>query len=315
VVRTAPGRYRARLVFPAAGRWTLTGRVGSATVGLGAVVVRRPTSAPVAELDEPFAVAVDGDGRVVVADRAADRVVRIDPATAAAATVAELHEPLDVAAGPAGELYVISDERVVRVDGAAAATVASGLDGATGVAVDAAGNVYVAEYENRIRRVDARTGAVTTVAGNGQPGDGGDGGPASRALVHHPHGVAVAADGAIVVADSASNRVRRIAADGTIATIASLPAPIHVASGPGGELFVVASNQVHRIEPGGASAIVAGTGIEATSRDGVPAADAHLNVPNHVAVAADGTLYFSEFGARRVRRVDGRTGLITTIAR
>ena len=266
VARIGPGRYRARLVFPAPGRWRLEARVAKRTFGLGAVTVR--AAAPVAEVTEPFAVALDRDGRVLVADRAANRIVRIDPATAAVTVVAEVAEPLDLAVAADGDLVVVSGERVVRVDAASgAATPVAGtttrgfsgdggpataalLNGAGGVALDAAGNLYIAEYENRIRRVDSATGVISTVAGNGEAGFGGDGGPAARALLHHPHGVAVVG-GAVLVPDTENDRIRRIDPDGTIRTVAQLDAPLHVAAGQGGALYAVAADRVHRIAADG----------------------------------------------------------------
>jgi sugar lactone lactonase YvrE len=286
---------------------------------------------PVARLEEPFAVALDADGRVVVADRAASRVVRIDPDTAATTVLAEVPEPVDVTVGPDGAVYVVAGERVHRVDERGTAPVAgtgargyggdggpatsAPLNAAGGVAVDAAGNVYVAEYENRIRRIDAATGVITTIAGNGEPGFGRDGGPASRALLHHPHGIAVAGDGAIVVADTENDRLRRIdTRTGTIATIAELDLVLHADEAPDGSLYVVGRNRVYRLGEGGELRAIAGSGLEASTGDGGRAARASLDIPNHVAVARDGTYYVSEFQSRRVRRVDGRTGVITTIA-
>jgi serine/threonine-protein kinase len=302
-----------------------------AVAGCGGSEADRPAAAPVAELEEPFALALDAEGRVVVADRAAGRVVRIDPATAETTVLAEVPEPVDVTVGPDGAVYVVAGERVRRIDASGTTTVAgtgargfggdggpaasAPLNAVAGVAVDAAGNVYVAEYENRIRRVDAATGTIATIAGNGDPGYGGDGGPASRALLHHPHGIAVAADGAIVVADTENDRLRRIdPRTGRIATIAELDLVLHADEAPDGSLYVVGRNQVHRLGKGGLEAI-AGTGLEDSTGDGAPAARASLDIPNHVAVAPDGTYYVSEFQSRRVRRVDGRTGVITTIAR
>lgn len=175
----------------------------------------------------------------------------------------------------------------------------------------------MAEYENRIRRIDAETGVITTVIGNGSEGSSGDGGPARAALVSHPHGVAVEADGSLIVADTWNNRVRRVDAGGTVATIpgGEVLQPIDVVVGPDGSLFVAGDNRIRRIGRDGAVRVVAGTGAQVSSGDGGPAAGAGLNLPNSVAVAPDGTLFVCEFEGRRVRRIDGHTGVITTIAR
>jgi streptogramin lyase len=308
VTRTGSGRFRTRLVFPSAGRWTLEARLGTQRLALGAVAVL----ARAADLDEPFAVAVEADGRVLVADRAGNRVVRIEPATAAKSVVAEAHEPLDVAVGPDGAIDVVSDEQVLRVGPSETTVVAAGFSGATGVSVDNRGNVFVAEYENRIKRVDAATGAVTTIAGNGRPGFAGDGGPATRALVFHPHGL-VYAGASVIVADTENDCIRSIEPDGTIKTVAPVETPLHLAAAPNHTLYVATPTKIVRVEvEAGRVSTAAGGG---SGGDGGPATRARVDGANHVATAPDGSFYFTEFTARTVRRVDARTGVITTIAR
>jgi sugar lactone lactonase YvrE len=344
------GRYRARVVLPAPGRWRLEARLRGRTHRLGFVVARTPV--PAAEVEEPFSVAVGADGSVLVADRAADRIWRIRPGSAERTVVAEVAEPLDVAVGPGGDVYVVSEYRVRRIaaaTGAVATVAGTGANSYSGdggpatsaalhspdsVAFDGAGNLYVAEYENRIRRVDAATGTISTVAGTGAEGFGGDGGPATRALIGHPHGLAVAADGTMLIADTWNQRIRRVDPSGVITTVAGTGAegdggdggpasravfndPVHVALGPDGSLYVSdGSNQrVRRIGPDGVIRTVAGSGLAGSSGDGGAATRATLNLPNSVAVAPDGTFYIAEFEGRRVRRVDGATGVITTIAR
>jgi serine/threonine protein kinase, bacterial len=344
------GRYRARVVLPAPGRWRLEARLRGRTHGLGAVTARART--PAAEVEEPFAVAVAADGSVLVADRAANRIWRIGPGSAQRTVVAEVAEPLDVAVGPGGDVYVVSEYRIRRIAAATGAvtTVAgtganaysgdggpatgAGLHSPDSVAFDGAGNLYVAEYENRIRRVDAATGTITTVAGTGAEGFGGDGGPATRAVIAHPHGLAVSSDGTMFIADTWNQRIRRVEPSGVITTVAGTGAegdggdsgpaaravfndPVHVALGPDGSLYVTdgSNNRVRRIGPDGVVRTVAGSGVPGSSGDGGPATRATLNLPNAVAVAPDGTFYIAEFEGRRVRRVDGASGVITTIAR
>lgn len=350
VVADGTGRYRARVVLPAAGRWRLEARLRGRTFRLGAVVARAPAP-PAADVEEPFAVAVDADGTVLVADRAAGRVWRLRPGSSGRTPVAEVREPLDVAVGPGGDVCVVSEQRVRCVTRAGGLTTVAGtgrnefsgdggpataasLHSPDSVAFDAAGNLYVAEYENRIRRVDSATGTIATVAGTGAEGYGGDGGAGTRALIAHPHGLAVAADGTMYVADTWNQRIRRVDPNGTITTVAGTgdsgfagdggPAgravfddPVHVALAPDGSLYVAdgSNHRVRRIGADGVIRTVAGSGVRGSTGDGGPATRATLNLPNQVAVAADGTFYVAEFEGRRVRRVDGRTGVITTIAR
>lgn len=345
---TASGRYRARVVLPAPGRWRLEARLGGRTFRLGAISARPFT--PAAEVEEPFAVAVEPSGGVLVADRAANRIWRIRPGSAERTAVADLPEPLDVAVSPAGDVHAVSGNRIVRVSGGTVAVVAgtgdrgysgdggpatrAALNAPDSLAFDGAGNLYIAEYENRIRRVDAATGTIATVAGTGAEGFGGDGGPATSAAISHPHGLAVATDGTIFIADTWNQRIRRVDRSGTITTVAgtgsegaggdggpatraSFDDPVHVALGPDGSLYVSdGSNQrIRRIGPDGVIRTVAGGGTSGSTGDGGPATRATLSLPNQVAVAADGTFYIAEFEGRRVRRVDGATGLITTVAR
>ena len=221
-------------------------RVSAARLYRVARVVVRPAAPaiPVADVVEPFGVAISARG-VLVADRAAHRVVLVDPATGQAtavagngspghagdggpATQAAVGEPIDVEAAPNGDVYVVHGMWIRRIDAATGtiSTVAgtgeraysgdggparlAALNAPDSVDFDAQGNVYVAEYESRIRRIDAATGVITTVVGDGVEGASGDGGPAAQARISHPHGLAVGADGTIVVADTWNHRIRRV---------------------------------------------------------------------------------------------------------
>ena len=288
-------------------------------VGVTAAAAASPQARPVADVTDPFAVAVAPNGDVLVADRAGNRVVRIQPGTARRAVVARMREPIALTVDRAGNVFVISQERIRRVSTTGALTTIAGtgvrgwggddrpaaggpLDAPIGLALDRAGNLFVAEYENRVRRIDAKTGLISAVAGNGVEGFSGDGGPARSARVSHPHGLTVLRDGTVIVADSWNNRLRRIdRSTGVISTIA-LESPIDVASAPDGSLYVATGGRIRRIAPNGAARIVAPR---------VP-----LALPNHVAVARDGrTLYVSDFEARRVLRIDARSGSVSTLAR
>src|SRR5437763_448333 len=155
------------------------------------------------------------------------------------------------------------------------------LNGPFDVAFDRAGNLYFSDtFNHRIRRVDARSGGITTVAGNGEPGYSGDGGPAIRASLNEPYGIAIDRAGNIFVADRLNRRVRRIdAANGTITTLA-------------------------------------GTGEAAYSGDGGPAARAGLAEPNGLALDAEERhLYIADVADHRVRIVDLSAGALDTFAR
>jgi sugar lactone lactonase YvrE len=154
---------------------------------------------------------------------------------------AKLNSPHALAYSPSGELYVAdsannrvrkiaTDGTIVTVAGPGGATLGDGglatdasLLYPTGLAFDAQGNLYIAENGgNRLRRVDAGSGVIHTLAGspNGDGGFAGDGGMATKALLRGPGAIAVSATGDIYVTDVNNNRVRRIAPDGTITTVA-----------------------------------------------------------------------------------------------
>jgi NHL repeat len=211
------------------------------------------------------------------------------------------------------------------------------LNGPFDIAFDAAGNLYFSDtFNNRIRRVAAQSGIITTVAGNGDKGYSGDGGKATAAALNEPYGIALDRAGNIFVADRLNRRVRRIdAASGIITTLAGtgdaayggdggpaaeagLAEPNGLAFGPGeGSLHItdVADNRVRVIDlTAGTIATFAGTGAAEHSGDGGPAREAGTFGARAVKIGADGTVYILERQGSSLRAVDPRTGIITTIA-
>ncbi len=269
-----------------------------------------------AELNNPHGVAVDGRGNVFVADTDNHEVRRIDAATGDITTVAGTG-----AEGDSG-------------DGGAATS--AQLASPYGVAVDGLGNVFVADTSNhRLRRIDATTGVITTLAGTGFPGYGGDGAAASSALLGSPSGLAVDARGDVFVADTDNHRVRRIDAtsgvittvvgtgasgysgDGEAATSTTLWSPLGVALDANGNLFVAdtENQRLRRIDAAtGLTTTVAGDGGWGFAGDGGPAADAQMRSPYGVAVDHAGHVYVADTFNHRLRRVDATTGLIATVA-
>ncbi|HEX4652164.1 MAG TPA: Ig-like domain repeat protein [Granulicella sp.] len=206
-----------------------------------------------------------------------------------------------------------------------------------GVAFDVAGNLYIAETNNQeIRKVDA-TGVMTTVAGTGVQGFGGDGGPAALALLDSPSGVAVDAAGNIYIADAHNQRIREIAAatgvittiagsgaagfagDGGPATAAQLSLPTAVVVDAAGDVFFsdTGNHRVRKVVAAGAQAgtirTVAGTGVQGFAGDGGSATAAAMDSPDGLAVDGAGRLYLADTHNQRIRMVDPTTGLITTV--
>src|SRR6266487_6833334 len=252
-----------------------------------------------AELLFPSQVTAAPDGSFYIADIGNERVRRVSSLgiiTTVAGTGAhgfdgdggpavdaQLSSPADVAVGPDGSLYIADalNNRIRRVgpegiittfagtgdggwSGDGAPATAAQIDVPEGVAVGPDGSVYIAEGA-RVRRVGP-DGIITTVAGTGEVGFSGDGGPATTAQLYFPQAIAVGSDRSLYIADVINSRVRRVAPDGIITT-------------------------------------VAGTGDFAFGGDGGPPAVAPLNGATGVALGPDGTLYIADQSNQRIRAI------------
>jgi uncharacterized protein (TIGR03437 family) len=312
-------------------------------------------------LDYPSGVAVDGAGNVYIADTLNNRIRRIGPSgvistvagngvagysgdggPATAASLAYPEGPMALDA--AGNLYFTDTGnhcvRRVSPDGTISTVAGSGVPSATGafsgdgrpataarlftpigVALDAAGNLYIADHFNsRIRKVDVR-GGITTTAGNGVAASSGDGGPATAASIYYPTGIAVDAAGNLYTADCYGHRVRKIDAAGMITTVAgtgtagvsadggpatasALSYPFGVAVDPSGNLYILDStNRVRKVAPNATITAVAGSSTGGLSGDGGPATQASLYSPSGVALDAAGNLFIADSGNDRIRFV------------
>ena len=273
-----------------------------------------------------------------------------------AATSARLKNPEGIAVAPNGDLYIAdSDNHAIRrvsfVTGVITTVVGTGNPGYSGdgsaatscklsfpedVAVLANGDIYVADTGNHaIRKVIAATGTVTTIAGTGNPGSSGDGGPATAAKLNSPRGIAVAANGDVYIGDRSNSKVRKITAltglittyagtgtagytgDGGLAVAARLSTPqgLHLTST--GDLYVADSgnNVIRKIAAlTGVITTIAGTGTAGFTGDGGPATSARLDSPEAVHLAPTGDIYISDTGNHAVRRILAATGILTTIA-
>ena len=292
---------------PAAGAGTITTIVGGRT----AVT----PDGSFARLAQPRTAAVAANGDVYFTDTYHHQIRRLDR--------------LGVVTTVAGNGYAGSSG-----DGGPARE--ASLNTPHGVAVDNRGHVFIADSPNhRIRMVDLATGTIRTVAGTGQEGFGGDGGPATAARLNRPRFLIVAPDGSLLIADTANYRVRRVDPSGIITTIAGsgewgysgdggpataarLDDPRGLALDEAGNLYVSNAEgspvpSVRRIDPAGIITTVAGGRPAGFSGDGGPAVQARLHEPRSIAVW-DSTLYIADSMNDRIRAVDLRSGVIRTVA-
>ncbi len=269
------------------------------------------------------------------------------------AASAALNLPKGMTVDASGSLYIADSQnfRVRRVTNGVITTVAgNGINAFSGdggpainasfsdiqaVAVDAQGNLYIADSDNRRVRKVTPAGIVTTIAGIGIEGYSGDGGPATAAMIGRPEGLAIDAAGNLYIADSTRQRVRKIDTSGIITTVAgngvegfsgdagpavnaSLDFPIGVAVDRAGNIYVADgnNNRIRKITPGGIISTLAGTGVAAAadaSGDGGPAIFGSLNIPSDVAADASGNVYIADSGHNEVRMVNP-AGTISTVA-
>jgi len=276
-----------------------------------------------ARLDSPGGVAVDSAGNLYIADERHNRVRKVSPGGTIATVAGDgFQDTLGYG----------------RFSGDGGPATSASLAWPSGVAVDSAGNLYIADARNnRVRKVSPG-GIITTVTGDGRYRYFGDGGPATSASVAWPSGIAVDSADNLYIADSSNHRTRKVSAAGTITTVAgdgfkdasihgrysgdggpatsaSLDSPSGVAMDWAGSLYI-ADTQNHRIRkvsPGGAIATFAGNGAYKFAGDGQAATLASLSSPKGVAVDLAGNLYTADYWNNRIRKISAG-GIITTAA-
>jgi streptogramin lyase len=264
-------------------------------------------------------------------------------------------QPFGVEIGPDGALYIceVQNHRLRRLDlksGELTTVAGSGTKGYAGdsgpaikaqlnepyeVRFDRAGNMLFVEMRSHVvRRVDAKSGTISTVAGTGQPGFGGDGGPATKAQLNIPHSIALDQDDNLYIADIGNHRIRRVDAQaGTITTIAGNgerkpPVAGETAAGKPmigpralfieGNTLWIALREGHSVWKmdlaSGVLSHIAGTGHKGYSGDSGPAATATFDGPKGIAVGPDKAVYVVDTENNAIRRIDLGKGTISTVA-
>lgn len=322
----------------------ITGNAVTTLAGLTGVSGGRDGTGYRASFNLPNAVAVDVSGNVYVADTVNGRVRKITRHGAVTTLTPFLGAIFGIAVDSAGNVYVVGNA-VLKIDRTGALTTIAGAlneagssDGiggaarfraAHGVAVDAAGNLYVADSGNNTIRKVTPDGLVATIAGQAGPAGSADG-PASMARFDYPTGIAVAPDGVVYVADSFNHTIRKIDRTGLVSTYAGAADVEGSADGPAaaarllvpqglaidatGNLFVCDSFNatIRRIGADGVVTTIAGQAVEAGSRD-ANGGDARFDRPSDVAVDDSGNVYVADSFNHTIRKITP-AGDVTTLA-
>jgi len=354
------------LILAAIGALT-AGRV-DLTYVLDAVRLERaaPPAPLAARFNDPSGLYVDPRGRVYFSIRRQHRIWAFDggqlqrvagtgrmgfSGEGRQAARARLKFPEGLAGDAAGNLYVADSEnhrvRVIAPDGRIRTFAGTGLAGFSGdggpagraqlfrpmdLACSADGALWIADWGNhRVRRVGPE-GLITTVAGSGEPGYAGDGGPATAARLDQAYGIAVGPGGVLYIADSANHRVRRVGPEGIISTVAGTGETGY--AGDGGpalgarfdspqDLIALAdgglivndehNHRLRQITPDGTVSLLAGNGRPDWCGDGGPAISACFNDPESIALGPDGALWITDGDNHRLRRIDP-DGTLRTLA-
>jgi uncharacterized protein (TIGR03437 family) len=274
-----------------------------------------PASA--AMLNNPLGLVFDHAGNLYIADTGNSRIRRVSPA---------------------GLITSVAGSGTQGYSGDGGPAAAAQLNLPEGIAVDAAGNIYIADTGNSVVRQVAPTGIIVTFAGKGGPGYYGDGGPATLAQVSNPEGLALDASGDLFIADTVNDVIRMVSPGGIISTVAGngynnlagggfagdggpatraqLDAPAGVAVDASGNLYI-ADSQNYRIREVSSSGIIttiAGIGAPGYSGDGGPATSAEMSAPASIAVDSSGNVYFADRANARIRQISSSGGTISTAA-
>ncbi len=309
-------------------------------------------SAAGARITSPYAVTLDAAGNLYVIENRGS-VRKVTPAgvvtTVVESTAAGLAGANDLAFDRAGNLYVAdgNNNRVRKIDTAGVITTVAGtgvagyngdnrqattaqLNQPTGVAVDSAGNVYIADRWNHRIRMVTGAGTILTVAGDGVVGYNGDDRAASTARLNYPWRLAVDQARNLYIADRSNQRIRKVSPEGIITTVAGngtygydgdggraksaqLANPVGVAVDAAGNLWIAdnMNNRIRKVTPEGMISTAAGASHY--GGDGGPGTSALLESPGSVALDAAGNLYIADEGNGRIRKLTP-SGTITTAA-
>lgn len=269
---------------------------------------------------------------------------------------AKLNHPENVCINKYGDIYIVDAEnnrirKIIAATGIITTIAGTGVAGYNGdnipatnaqlfipmdICIDTAENIFVSDILNRrIRKINSKTGVISTIAGNGTQGNSGDGGQATDAQINGVTGLSTDKNGNLYLADNDNNNVRMIDVqtgvistiagtgitgyngDNGLATNATLHQPCQISLNSRGDIFISdnINNAIRRVDhETRIITTIAGTGTEGHSGDGGPATSANLRKPYGISVDYNDNLFIAEFWNGVVRRIDDKTGIIITVA-
>ena len=314
-----------------------------------------------AQVSSPTNIDLDTAGNLYIVDRGNHRIRRVAPDGTISTILGNgtfstfgldgpavdggVANPLAVAAGPGGDVFVANFSEIFKIDGAGVFTRIGGAGrsvlgdgeplnrasfrGVLALVAPADGTLLIVDNGyHRIRRAGT-DGIVSTIAGTDH--FVGDGGPATQAQLFEPQGIDLDSQGNLYIADAENDAIRRVSPDGAITTIAggvtsglvgdggpaieaNLIGAVDVAIHPGGEVYLIDGRRlVRRVNAAGVITTVAGGAAFGTKGEGVPATAVAFNTPRHISFDSAGNLYVTDLFAYTVQRVD-TNGIITTVA-
>jgi sugar lactone lactonase YvrE len=254
-----------------------------------------------AYLDQPEGVTLDKFGNIYFADAWCERIRKVTISTGTISTVA-------------GD----GSNGIGNFSGDGGPATNAAISYPWGVAVDTSGNVYLTDKgNNRIRKVDGKTGIITTIAGTGNAGFSGDGGPATLAEIKGPTGIVIDDSNNVYFSDFLNNRIRKISfSTGSINTLINPSGASYLAVDSVGNIYYTDSftYSVYKYDTKTkAVTTIGGNGTSGNSGDGGPAINAQLNSPSGI-VYWKGNLYITDQQNNNIRKVNLTTGIITTVA-
>jgi sugar lactone lactonase YvrE len=265
-----------------------------------------------ARLNVPAGLAFDKSGNLYIADRNNNRIRKVDTS---------------------GTITTIAGTRTAGFSGDGGLATQAQLNLPSGVALDGKGNIFISDRSNnRIRVIDSK-GKIRTYAGSGNDGFSGDNGPALKASIDRPFGIALDRKGNLYIADRRNNRVRKVNTQGIITTVAgdggyfmmgdngpayraSIAGPTGVVVDDQGTLYIAdrENNRIRAVDSQGMISTVVGTGQQDYNGDSEVARDTNLHLPFGVALNPDGKLLVVDRSHYRIRSIDLKRGSVKTIA-